>query len=407
MNNVENIVKQITQKDDNIAINVMTSMFNDADLVVFNSLNDKSEFLFEFVKKNVARRFQSVIKASNYQNLFKFFTVYSYDYFDVFVDCFLKFATDIDFDKLLELSKNGTDEEKTYAIKILGCANKLSADVAFENAFSDFEPLMTVCVDVLKTGDNKECFNKALDMLKSEDDFEVLNAVKFLVAYGDKSVLPQIYEIMKTSPVSAGIADEIPFLSSLLEMLKSDNISLGLFCLSEILDDLAENIPLSYIFNYELYDVLNFLIQKNLNNNKNFSEIAMDLVKAKVKFELITSNDEYIFDADKDTKNEVFEILNLLRNQDEKFWQCQTEMITDELYSYSKRVLSVLELIRELNLKSAADDVMNLLDNDDETVVCSAVHTLNLLGAMSSVDKKIVDNFKNENLKILVSSYFN
>lgn len=407
MNNVENTVKQITQKDDNLAIKALSSMFCEINLDVFNSLNDKSEFLFDFVKANVARRFLKVISSSNYQNLFKFFAMYSYDYFDVLTECFLKFANNDDFEKLTTLSKNGTSEEKTYAIKILSSVDKLPRETVVENAFSDFEPLMTICADILKDKGDISCYEKAIALLKSDDDFEVLNAVKFLVAFGDKKALYPIYEVMKESPISNNIADELPFLSSISDMIKSDNISLGIFCLIEILDDLAENIPLSYIFNYELYDVLNFLIEKNSSNNQNFSEIAFALVKAKYKFELITDNDEYIFDADKDTKNEIFEILNLLKNQDEKFWQCQIEMITDELYSYPKRILSVLELIRELNLQGTIDDVKSLLENEDETVICSAVHTLNSLGNISSVDKQIVDNLKNENLKILVLSYLN
>lgn len=58
-------------------------------------------------------------------------------------------------------------------------------------------------------------------MLKSDDDFTVLKAVKFLVAYEDKSAVDAILEAMEKSSMSENIAGEVPYLESLLDLMQT------------------------------------------------------------------------------------------------------------------------------------------------------------------------------------------
>ena len=55
----------------------------------------------------------------------------------------------------------------------------------------------------------------------------------------------------------------------------------------------------------------------NITNVDKFFEVVD---KCEGKVEMLTENDEYTFDEDKNTKQEVQDIYNLLKKQQEYFW---------------------------------------------------------------------------------------
>lgn len=111
---------------------------------------------------------------------------------------------------------------------------------------------------------------------------------------------------------------EIPYIQSLMELLQQyEDKNYVLLCIDNILSGLGEILPLSQIFCFEMFEVLEYLIPYN-TNNKN-PQAAVVLLKALSKFEELANNEEYTFDEDKNTKQEIQDIYNLLKKQQSTF----------------------------------------------------------------------------------------
>ena len=117
------------------------------------------------------------------------------------------------------------------------------------------------------------------------------------------------------------IACEISYLQNFLDLLETDYKNDTILAINYVINGLGEIISLGQVFDFQLFEVLQKLIQ--LQEKSGNAEIAIVLLNAKLKFDQLTENDEYIFDEDKNTKNEVFEIKNLLNHQPESFWTTQ------------------------------------------------------------------------------------
>ncbi|UKI42086.1 MAG: hypothetical protein L6V95_03600 [Candidatus Melainabacteria bacterium] len=73
--------------------------------------------------------------------------------------------------------------------------------------------------------------------------------------------------------------------------------------------------PLCEVFNYKIKQIINYLSSKqNINQNE-----ALVILNTMLKFDLITQNDEYTFDENKNTKNELNEIQKIFENYNEEF----------------------------------------------------------------------------------------
>ena len=75
MTNNEQLVKDLTAKDEQKAFAAAKEMIDGKNIEAFQILADKSEFLFDFVKNNVNKRLQKAINQNNYKNLFSFLKV--------------------------------------------------------------------------------------------------------------------------------------------------------------------------------------------------------------------------------------------------------------------------------------------------------------------------------------------
>jgi len=122
---------------------------------------------------------------------------------------------------------------------------------------------------------DEQSFNNALEKLKSDDEFEKLSAVKFLSAYGNKEVLPEIFMVMRKSAMAENIAGEIPYIENLFELLDKYYVD-ALLTLNYIVNGLGEILPLSLVFDFELFEVFERLI-----NHYDDSKSAMVLLNAK------------------------------------------------------------------------------------------------------------------------------
>lgn len=408
MEKLKTYLNDITAKDDNKAMIAAKYLVDNSDVELFKLVAEKTDFLFDFVKNNVCKRVENAVTGENYKNILNFFTCYSPVFDDLFASILAKYADETLTDEMLELLESGSQTQKTYAAKYFSyIPDTIAIDALSKYIFSDWESLSYNCAQALGKMREEESYKKALVALGSEDNFEKLKAVKFFVAYAENPPIDKIFEAMRTSSMPENIAGEIAFLVDLPSILHSDNKKNVLITIDNLLSGLGEILPLSQIFQFELYELLSELIGINRDENHYHSKIAQILLKALSKIKMICTNDEYIFDEDKNTKQELSEILELLEKQSNEFWQNQKDSVLKELTHCNHRVLGALEVIKEYKLEKAIPAVINLLDNDSEIVVCEAVSTLKELKALSQADKsEILSKLKDENIKAIVNSYW-
>ncbi len=410
MTNKEQLVKDLTAKDEQKAYAAAQSIINNTDVEAFQLLADKSEFLFDFVKNNVCKRLQRAINENNYRNLFAFFKIYCPDFEDVIVSAIAQFANEDLTDEMCGLLENGTDEEKAYAARYFShIPDTIAADTLTEYAFSDNEAIAFNSAKALASMQIDSAYKKAIELLKDGDEFTVLKAVKFLVAFENKDAVQYVLDAMETSSMAENIAGEIPFIESLMELLnKYEDKSKVLLCIDNILSGLGEILPLNQIFCFELFEVLEYLITYN-TQNKN-PQASVILLKALSKFEMLKENDEYTFDEDKNTKQEIQDIYNLLNKQQEYFWNAQKNLLKNELNHNevpSYRISSALRVIADYKLAQTIDEIKKLFESNDEILLCEAIATLKQLNALEGIDKTlIIAKVKDENKKALLESLF-
>lgn len=401
------IVKKLTGKNPQDFEFAAAHIINDSDIEAFSALVDKSEFLFDFIKENVKKRLANAISAQNYKNLLSFLKIYSHDYEDAIVSNLVKFADEDLTDEMLERLENGGDEEKTYAAKYFSKINDtLALDLLQKYAYSEFDALSLNCAEALAALGDRKVFDEAIAKLKSTDEFEKMSAVRFLVAYKDESALSELFAVIKTSTLKENIASEIPYLKPFLELLETNYKDDAILSVNYILESLGEVVSISQIFDFQLYEVLEKLIA-NQNSEKD-SKSATVLLSAKLKFEQLTENDEYIFDEDKVVKEEVYGIKELLQAQSPEFWSEQANLFVNELNENSSFVFAALELVSDLNKAEAFENLKVLLGSQNQTIILKTVEVIKSLNKLSEIDKNTVLNkISDENIKLIIQSIFN
>lgn len=353
---------------------VVKHLINDCDTALFKELVENDSFLFDFVKQNVANRIGLQINETNYKNLLEFLKFYSPSYEDVIVSALVKYADEDLTDFMLEKFENGSDEEKNYAAKYFAYVqDPLAYNLLRKNSYCENEFLAQNCAFALAMWKDLDSLSEALEKLKSEDDFEKLSAVKFLSAYGNKDVIPQIYAAMKTSAMAENIAGEIPYIENLFDLLDKYYED-TLFVINLIINGLGEILPLSVVFDFELFDVFERLI--GLEDSK----AAVVLLNAREKFEILTENDEYLFDEDKDTKNEVNDIKNLLKSTNKKELE---KYINAELNENSLFVYTALDFTTDLIA------IRELLKSDNQTVILKTAEVLKKFNKLDETAKTV------------------
>lgn len=406
MNN-EQLIKELTAKDEQKALAAAQTIIDNANIEAFQILEQKSEFLFDFVKNNVSKRLQKAINKNNFRNVFSLLKIYIPDFEDALIGSLAGFADEDMTDEMLELLENGNESEKAYSAKYFSyIPDTISADLLTQYALedNDNEALAFNSAKALGVMRSDFAYKKALELLKSDDDFTVLKAVKFLVAYEEKDAIDALLEAMENSSMPENIAGEIPYLVSLLTLVK-DKKGHALSCLSNILSGLGEILPLNQIFNFEIYEVLAYLISDN-QQNKN-SQAAAVLLGAFSKFDILANNDEYTFDEDKSTKQEIQEIFKLLKNQQEYFWNAQKKLVLNELSASKTRAEDALNVISEFKIFEAKEKLLELLHSDNEIIICETAATLKQLNLLGEASKdSILSKIHDENKKAIIENLF-
>ena len=379
-------LKKLTGKNPKDFEPVAYSLINNSDTELFSELVSQEDFLFEFIKQNVAQRLSRVCNESNYMNLISFLKYYSPSYEEFIVSTLANFADEDLTDRMLEIFENGTVDEKTYCAKFFAyIQDPLAIELLNKYAYSDNGALSSNCASTLCAMGDKNSYNSALDKLNSNDDFDKLDAVKFLVSYGEKDAVETIITAMKNSAFAENIAGEILYLADFFTIYKQNRID-GLYILNLIINGLGEILNLSQVFDFQLYEIFEYLKNAELT-----SETAVVLLNAKDKFNTLTENDEYLFDESKDVKQEVVAIKELLSKIPENKLE---HLANNELKDDSLFVFTALEIL------SDTDKIRELLTSSNQTIVLKAIEVLKRLNSITVNDKETALNFvEDENIK--------
>ena len=382
-------LKKLTGKNPRDFESVAYSLINNSDVELFSELVSKEDFLFDFVKQNVADRLAKVCNESNYLNLLNFLKFYSPSYEEFIVSALVRYADEDLTDKMLEIFENGTDDEKIYCAKFFSyIQDPLAIDLLKQYAYSQNTYLSANCASTLAQLGDMSSYEQAIEMLSSDDEFTRLDGVKFLVSYGKTEALDEIIEAMKTSSMAENMAGDVPYLTDVFSLYKKNKTD-GLFVANMIINGLGEILGLAQVFDFQLYEFLEMLI----NGPKN-SQIAAVLINAIDKFDTLTENDEYLFDESKETKQEVLEIKKLLStvSQGELYDLLDSELRADSLFVYT-----ALEFTENENI------VRSLLSCENPTIVLKSLEVLKQMDSITQEDRQIaLNSVVDENVKNVI-----
>ena len=369
------IIKKLTGKNPSEYEVVAKSLVENSDVELFSKLVKQDDFLFDFIKDNVAKRIQAACNKDNYLNLMAFLNVYSSSYDTMIARVLYSFSGDELLPEMKELYLNGTDSQKAYATKYFSFVTPERLieilPLLRETAQSKYEPLAINSIEVLSYLKDEYSKNIALEKLNSADEFAQYEAVKFLVTYQAKDTIDSIIQVMKKSSLSENIASELLCLISIDELFDK-NYESAILVLCNIINAIPEIIPLSIVYDYNLYDVLSKI--------ELTSSSAVLLRLAKEKFAELVSNEEYLFDCDKNTKEEIYSINELLENYNEHKLE---SLFYDELYEDSDFVFFALDYVDEIQELEA------LLDSKNQTLLLKVLTELKDKKALKEEHKEI------------------
>lgn len=386
------LIKQLTGKNPAEYENVAKSLVDNSDVTLFEKLVKQDDFLFDFVKNNVAKRIQNACNKDNYQNLLNFFGHYSPSYDTMIAEVLFEYGGLELLPVMKEIFLEDDENKKAYAVKYFsfvpqGMIQDL-LPLLRQTAHSKFEPLAVNSIEVLAKMNDELSKNEALEKLNSQDEFEQYEAVKFLVNYQAKDTLGKIIEVMKKSTLSENIASEIPYLIPLDELLEKDK-EVGTLVLCHIVNAIPEIIPASAVIDYNLFGIFENLYIDNLN-----SASAILLRLAQDKFAQLVENDEYLFDCDKNTKDEVYAVNSLLSGMNKNKL---SSLFYEELYEDSDFVFFAVDFVDEI------EELETLLDSSNQTLILKVLTLLKEKQVLSNAHKEaVLNNITNQEIRQVI-----
>ena len=102
---MNDLIKKLSGKNKTDYEQVAKEMIDNADVALFKELVANDDFLFDFVKQNVAERLANACNETNYKNLLKFFVCYSPYYDDFIISTLAKYADEDLTDEIQMMKK--------------------------------------------------------------------------------------------------------------------------------------------------------------------------------------------------------------------------------------------------------------------------------------------------------------
>ena len=375
------LIKQLTGKNPAEYENASKLLVDNSDVNLFAKLVKQDEFLFDFVKNNVAKRIQNACNKDNYQNLLNFLGYYSSSYDTMIAEVLFEYGGLELLPVMKEIFLEDDENKKAYTVKYFSfIPDSMLQDILpllRQTAHSKFEPLAVNSIEILAKMNDDVSKNEALELLKSADEFEQYEAVKFLVNYQAKDALDKIIEVMKKSTLSENIAAEIPYLIPIEELLNK-NADAGILVLCHIVNAIPEIIPAAAVIDYNLFGIFEKLYIENLT-----SASAILLRLAQDKFAQLADNEEYLFDCDRNTKDEINAINSLLIGMNKNKL---SSLFYEELYDESDFVFFAVDFVDEI------EELETLLDSSNQTLILKVLTLLKEKQALSVSHKNIALN---------------
>ena len=375
------LIKQLTGKNPAEYENASKLLVDNSDVNLFAKLVKQDDFLFDFVKNNVAKRIQNACNKDNYQNLLNFLGYYSSSYDTMIAEVLFEYGGLELLPVMKEIFLEDDENKKAYAVKYFSfIPDSMLQDILpllRQTAHSKFEPLAVNSIEILAKMNDDVSKNEALELLKSADEFEQYEAVKFLVNYQAKDALDKIIEVMKKSTLSENIAAEIPYLIPIEELL-NQNADAGILVLCHIVNAIPEIIPAGAVIDYNLFGIFEKLYIENLT-----SASAILLRLAQDKFAQLADNEEYLFDCDRNTKDEINAINSLLIGMNKNKL---SSLFYEELYDESDFVFFAVDFVDEI------EELETLLDSSNQTLILKVLTLLKEKQALSVSHKNIALN---------------
>lgn len=392
----------LINKDFNVQKSAAAVIINEPDVFSFKILAEKSEFIFDFIKDKVRLNLLNAVNEGNVLNLFGFMKYYSSDFEDVIVKSFIKFNNDDIKTRMLNILKDGTVEEKTYAVKYFAqIKDSIDKKVIGEFIKSDFYPLKSASIELLSKYGDREEFDKRINILKTNtDEFEKFEAAEFLCLFGDKYAYEIVYDYFINSPMKDIFTDNILLLKNFEELLNNNDEDKIFKIYSVILKNFPESVnfkELSYCLNEGVFD---FLLESDGNYPVILNYTLLD------KLNLILSDEAYKIDLDKNDircaagyKNALETFLGAYGKK-EIIIEALKKGIRDE-------ILFALNLIySDKEIENAVVDLINTAS--DEEIILNALYALKNLN-LSNIEiiNSAAAKVKNETVRAEILSLRN
>ena len=389
----ENFIKNITSKDIKLSHSIIENIIKTCNVEAFKLLCEKSDFIFPFLKERITTDFVKLVKEENLSVIFEFSKMYCVDFEDIIVNSWVKFASEDLTDKILDLFEAGTIEQKAYCAKYFSrICDSLAIEYLNQYALSDFEPLKTNCALALSAFGDKVVLNKMKEIiLKSDDDFEKLNAFNFITTYGGDEQIKFALEYVFLSPFAINILTNILDFNDVnyLKNILDNKTMIQIFQL--IIEEYPEDLSLDSCYYWNLIEFIKLIHSFNCAYSNNV------LILAREKFKEYSENDIYTFDFDKNVKAEVKNIFKFLSSLDLEF--------NVKNFENNFELDVILEVIEELKLAEKAEEVAFLFDKVGIEKQAHIARILKEFNRVDLIDFKIVESIQNENIKALIKSY--
>jgi len=410
-----NRASELLGKDKNKAAKAAEHIINTPDIEAWKCLIDNADYLFGYIKEKAGKFLAKAINKDNIEKVFSLFSYHSYDWDGYLVQALSDYSDENLNIKFLELLKTGTDQEKAYAAKYFCFVDdKNAASVLFDTAKSDFQPLKINSAEALGNLKDEFSYNYFIGKLQSLDDWDKIEAAQFLANYGNKNAAVPMLKAMSESGMKEHIAGEIAGFINLFEFFENPDMEIQLLTLEafdNILSGMAEIWPLTVLIDFKIYECIDKLIEiTNKNPDSLLSgKYAQLLLKARTKVILFVENSQYTFDEEKAILNELEEIYHLLVSENEEFWNKQYENINKELMEAdSKRKISAISIINELELKDSVPYLIKLLSNvsESEMIICESIMTLAKMNHLNDISNmnEVLSRVENQNIAAIIKS---
>ena len=391
------------------------NIINNADIEAWQCLMENTDVLFGYIKEKAGNRLAKAINKDNAENVFKLFKKHEGDWDDYIAEGLSKFASPEFNFKLIEILKNGAVEEQTYAARYFCYVNEPEAtDALFEASKKYYLPLRNNAAEALGKLNHKESYEFYLNTLKSEDEWEKIEAAQFLANYGNKEAVTAILEAMSDSGMAELIAGEIAMLTDIHTLFKDRDAKIKLLALEavdNIISGIPEIWPMGVVLDFKIFESVESLISLAKKEQEDpesslAGKYAQILIKTRQKFGMFIQNSQYTYDEEKDILEELDEIYHLLVYEEEDFWNNQIQNLYKELNTDdTKRKLAALAVINELELEESVPHLIRiaLRHDENESVVCEAVSALAKLGKAGEIDRNsLLERIKDPNLQAFV-----